>query len=126
MGDLTVLLKEELLSLKHDIISCDVRQGLDVDDSVSKIDDLLSHKLATSPFEGLKTAHLQRKHFPEHFQLVVSDDVHSYILETPHHHHLSLLISLTLSLRPSLSLSTSHSLFPYFHTLSLGTGRKKT
>ena len=71
IGDFTVLLKEELMSLKGDIISC-VKEGQDVDDSVSRIDNLFSKKLATSPFDGLDTAHLQRKYFLEHFHLVVS------------------------------------------------------
>ena len=71
IGDLTVLLKEELMSLKSDIISC-VKEGQDTDDSVSRINEIFSKKLSTSPFEGLDTAHLQRKYFLEHFHLVVS------------------------------------------------------
>ena len=70
IADFTVLLQEEILSLKKDVMSC-IQQGQDLNDSISKINELFSQKSAASPFQGLETAYLQRKYFIDHFHLVV-------------------------------------------------------
>ena len=95
IADITVLLRDEILSLKNDVMSC-IRKGRDLD-SIGNVDQLFAQTLAASPFQGLETAYLQRKYFVDHFQLVVR--------QSP----LPLPLSQS-SISPSLFLSPSFSL----------------
>ena len=70
IGDISILLEEEITSLKKDVIQCMQEEHASVE-LISQINKLFSEKIAVAPFQGLQTAYLQKKIFCDHFNLVV-------------------------------------------------------
>lgn len=70
IDDISVLVQDEIRSLRGEILSC-IQHGLSTEDSTTMIKQIFDKKLSTSPFVGLESACLQRKYYIEHFNLVV-------------------------------------------------------
>lgn len=82
IGDISILLEEEILSLKSDVIQCMQKEHASTE-LITTVKSHFSKKLAAPPFEGLQIAYLQKKYFTDNFNLVVSthkcDNSHTVI-----------------------------------------------
>ena len=79
ISDISILLEEEILSLKCDVIQCMQWEHASTE-LITKVKSHFSEKLAAPPFEGLQTAYLQKRYFTDNFNLVVS--THKYTIAT--------------------------------------------
>lgn len=70
VDDITVLVQDEIRSLKKEVIST-IQQSQSVEDSITMVSQMIDQKSSTSPFVGLESARSQRKCYLEHFHLVV-------------------------------------------------------
>ena len=59
IGDISILLEEEITSLKKDVIQCMQEEHASVE-LISNVNKLFSEKIAVTLFEGLQTAYLQK------------------------------------------------------------------
>ena len=69
IGDISILLDEEILSLKQNVIQY-MQEGHVSAELISKVNEEFTERVY-SPFEGLQTAFFQKKYFINHFNLVV-------------------------------------------------------
>lgn len=69
IGDISILL-EEILSLKQNVIQ-HMQEGHVSAELISEVNEQFTERVTTSPFEGLQTSYLQKKHFIDRFTLVV-------------------------------------------------------
>ena len=87
ISDTATLIEEELLSVKNKVIQC-LEEGHAPAELISNINEKLSKRISTQPFEGLQSAYLQKKYYLENFNLVVCNAcIHAVIVISHVHTH---------------------------------------